>query len=89
MIKLCMMSHIYKFNNTIRKQSAGGPTRLDLTGELADIFMLWWDRTFVNMLADLGLLPELYTRFKDDTTILSDELPPGSMLHNGKLVVNH
>ena len=41
------------------------------------------------MLADLGLYPDLYTRFKDDTTILSDELPPGSMLHNGKLIVNH
>ena len=77
-----MKSHIYKFNIIIRKQSAGGPTGLDMTGKLSDIFMLWWEKTFVKMLADLGLLPELYTRFKDDTTILSDELPPGVEIRN-------
>ena len=39
-----MESHLYIFDNDIKLQHKRGPIGLDLTGTLAQIFMLWWDR---------------------------------------------
>ena len=55
----------------------GGPTGLDLTGLVADVFMLWWDRQFMNILKKLNISLDIYGRFKDDCNILSDLLPKG------------
>ena len=43
LIVTCMSNHMYKFNGERRLQDGEGPTGLDLTGLVADIFMLWWD----------------------------------------------
>ena len=43
----CMKNHVYKFNNTIRIQSEGGPIGLGLTGEVADCTMIKWDKQFL------------------------------------------
>ena len=41
-IKFVMNNHTYTFGNQIRKQSKGGPIGLDLTGAIAQIYMIWW-----------------------------------------------
>ena len=55
-----------------------GEFRLQLTGELADLIMLWWDVEFLGMLENFSVGVGLYTRFKDDIGIiveaLSDEI---------------
>ena len=78
LIVACMENHIYQFNGHYRIQKRGGPTGLDLTGLVADVFMLWWDRQFVNILEKLKISLDIYGRFKDDCNILSDPLPKGA-----------
>ena len=41
---MIMNNHTYKFEEVIRKQKEGGAIGIDLTGEMARIFMCWWDR---------------------------------------------
>ena len=55
-------------------QCKGSATGLDVTGELADLFMLWWDSMFLNVVKKCNLELDIYTRFKDDTGILMDKI---------------
>ena len=59
-----MKNYAYKFNNTIRKQSDGG-----LTCEIADCFMIRWEKQFLKKCKDIGICIMMYSRFKDDTFI--------------------
>lgn len=44
----CMKNHVYKFENKIRKQSEGGHIGLGLTGEVADCFMIQWEKECIH-----------------------------------------
>ena len=79
-----MKSHLYQFKGKVRLQRNGGPTGLDLTGELADLFMLWWDQEFLAILEKLSIDTDVYTRFKDDIDLVCDALPSG-----GKYIKEH
>ena len=39
-----MHNYVYVFDGIIRKQVKGGPIGLDLTGNIAQVFMMWWGR---------------------------------------------
>ena len=65
----CMENHVYKFNNTIRKQSDGGPIGLGLTCEIADCFMIRWEKQFLKKYKDIGICIVMYSRFKGNTFI--------------------
>ena len=84
LILTCMKNHLYQFKGNVRLQKAGGPTGLDLTGELADLFMLWWDQEFLAILEKLSIDTDVYTRFKDDIDLVCDALPSG-----GKYIKEH
>ena len=45
-----MQHHVYSFNDCIHKQAEGGPIGLELSGALARVFMLIWDRKFLKTL---------------------------------------
>ena len=38
-----MKNHVYDFKNELRKQKEGGAIGVDLTGELAKVFMTGYD----------------------------------------------
>ena len=78
---------MYKFNGERRLQEKEGPTGLDLTGLVADIFMLWWDDQYLEKLAELGFTLDLYTRFKDDVNVISEDIQLGTSYINGKVVI--
>ena len=78
LILTCMQNHIYQFNGICRQQAKGGPTGLDLTGLVADIFMLWWDGEFVSQLEHLNIVLDVYGRFKDDCNVITDPISPGT-----------
>ena len=80
LLTLCMDNHCYQFNNTIRVQNKGGPIGLKLTGEIFDCIMIDWDKRVLAELKTIGLIPELYTRFKDDITIVTESLEKGSQI---------
>ena len=61
-----MTNHVYIFNGVPRKQSKGGPIGLSLTGDVAQVFMCWWDRELIERAEEEGIQMLLYTRFVDD-----------------------
>jgi hypothetical protein len=63
---LIMENHMYTFDNKIKLQSRGGPIGLQLTGVLAQLFMVWWDREFEHKMKEIGLRLWMYKRYVDD-----------------------
>ena len=88
-----MKNHIYRFNEKIYLQKEGGPIGLQLTGAIARIFMLWWDREVKerinNAMADIDFQLHMYMRYVDDCNIICTALPTSSRLENGKVVIDH
>ena len=83
-----MNNHVYKFNNKLRIQSRGGPIGLGLTGEIADCFMIKWDKQFLQKCENIGITVTMYSRFKDDIFISALDLEKGTKLVDGKLIVD-
>ena len=67
-------------------QKSGGPIGLALTGEVADCFMLKWDKKFLEKLESLGINPLVYSRLKDDILIAVESLEKGTKFVNGNLI---
>ena len=88
MIIATLENHIYKFGNEIRRQREGGPIGLAITGEIADCYMLNWDKEFLKKMKTLKMDPALYERFKDDITIVLKALEAGTVFKNGILEVD-
>ena len=88
MITVCMKNHVYRFENKLRVQSKGGPIGLGLTGEVADCFMLKWDKKFIQATKDLGISLTFYSRFKDDIFVSAKNLEKGTKFKDGRLVID-
>ena len=88
MIIATLESHVYKFGNEVRRQKIGGPIGLAITGEIADCYMINWDKQFLKKLSSVGISPAIYERFKDDITLLLESLEKGSKYSNGKLIMD-
>ena len=84
----CMDNHLYQFANEVRIQKQGGPIGLKLTGEIADCLMIYWDKKLLTELKAHDIVPEVYSRFKDDIQIAMESLQKGSRLKDGKIVVD-
>ena len=69
-----MFNHTYVFDSTRRKQVGGGAIGLELTGTIAQVFMMWWDRECLSRLHANGIVPNLYKRYVDDVNVVID--PP-------------
>ena len=57
---------MYQMDGKVYKQESGGPIGLEITGVLARLVMLWWDRTFMKKMNSLKLEIWLYKRYVDD-----------------------
>ena len=69
-MEVLMKNHIYEFKEELRKQKEGGAIGIDLTGELAKIYMTWWDKELIKKLGEIGIDPILYKRYVDDIVII-------------------
>ena len=88
MILAGMENHVYRFGHVIRKQTEGGPIGLALTGELAECYMIAWEKKFIKKLETLGINLLLYERFKDDITLMIEVIANGTKFENEKLIVD-
>ena len=88
MLILCMDNNVYQFQNRVRLQKQGGPIGLKLTGEIADCLMIDWDKKLLSKLKEYNIIPEVYTRFKDDIEIVVESLEKGSMLVEEHLIID-
>ena len=50
------------------------PTGLDVTREVSDVYMLWWDETFLELLKSVDVEMDVFARLKDDINNILDEL---------------
>ena len=50
--------------------------------------MMYWDKKLLADLEKLDLVPEIYSRFKDDITIVNENLEKGSKIIEGKIIVD-
>ena len=68
-----MNNHIYTINGTIKKQTKGGPIGLELTGDIAQIYMCWWDREMIRRLQENDIILLIYLRYVDDINFVVDK----------------
>ena len=69
-----MKNHIYDFKKEMRLQKEGGAIGMDITGELAKVFMTWWDKKMIQKLSEENIHPVLYKRYVDDINIAVDKV---------------
>ena len=68
-LKLVMKNHIYVFNNECFKQLNGGAIRVSIAGDVANLFMVWWDKELKIPLTSEQIILPLYSRYVDDGNI--------------------
>ena len=61
-----MTNHVYTVGDDFYLQASGGPIGLTLTGVLARVLMMNWDRRFLKAVKDAGLVIMMYGRYVDD-----------------------
>ena len=72
MIKKTSSLHDYQVDGDIYRQSEGGSIGMDLTGVIADIYMLEWDRKLISAIEERAIGIKIYKRYKDDINLLLD-----------------
>jgi hypothetical protein len=86
-----MSNRTYNFNGETLLQKEGGPIGLELTGAIARVFMLSWDRRFLtrveNMARGFDWKMYMYMRYVDDCNCIGDEIPPGTRIEGDRLVI--
>ena len=71
-VKHIMKTHVYKFGDKIKKQTQGGPIGLELTGDLAQVFMMWYDSQLRSKLEERGIKVLMYQRYVDDINMVME-----------------
>ena len=65
-----------------------GPIGLKLTGVLAQIFMIWWDKEFAARLDEMSIVVTMNKRYLDDINLAVQATPPGMRYKNGQTYVD-
>ncbi|KAJ8028681.1 hypothetical protein HOLleu_30990 [Holothuria leucospilota] len=65
-MKYVLNNHICQYDNQLFKQKEGGAIGVSLAGDVAQTFMIWWDREFKEQLDQRGIKCLLYSRYVDD-----------------------
>ena len=81
-IKFIMKNHVYQFDNKIHNQEEGGPIGVELTGELAQVFMIWWTKQFQDRARNENIQIHLYQRYVDDINLMTN-IPSEINLNGG------
>ena len=66
-LTVLLTTHAYEFAGEIRKQTSGGPIGMEITGVVAQVFMVWWDRRLRERLDAINIQLPLHKRYVDDT----------------------
>ena len=77
-LKVLLETHTYDFAGEIRRQKEGGAIGMEITGVVAQIFMVWWDKQLINKLAEVNIHLDLHERYVDDTNVATEQTPVGA-----------
>ena len=69
-LKIIFNNHIYTFNQKLYRQIKRGAIGVGITVEVANLFMVWWDRQLKSNLLKQGVIIKMYSRYVDDGTIV-------------------
>ena len=59
---------------------------LELTGVLAQLFMVWWDRQMVKKLEENGMESRVYKRYMDDINVIMNASAAGLGFEEGNVI---
>ena len=74
-MKTILKNHIFRFKEEIRKQSSGGAIGVKAAGDIASLFMCWWDKEFLEKVNEILRPLNLYLRYVDDEYIICEVIP--------------
>ena len=83
-----LRTHVYEFAGALKLQKEGGPIGMELTGVIAQVFMVWWDRELRQRLDRINLLPKMHQRYVDDTNLTAIETEVGARYDGTQLQIN-
>ena len=86
-MKHVMKNHTYNYANTIKRQTKGGPIGLDLTGGIAQVYMIWWNDELKRRLVDIGIVLLLKKCYVDDVNYGLHPTPPGARYVDGRIYI--
>ena len=69
-LKVILENHIFVFNKRYYKQTKGGAIGVSIAGDVANLFLVWWDRELKRRLIDENIHIKLYSRYVDDGCIV-------------------
>ena len=62
-------NHIFQFNGKLYKQTEGGAIGVGIAGDVAVLFMIYWDRELLRILKENRIHVRLYSRYMLMTSI--------------------
>ena len=65
-LKYTLNNHICEFNSELFKQQNGGAIGVGVAGDVATLFMVWWDRQLKSQISGI----QMYGRYVDDIDIV-------------------
>ena len=80
-------THTYDFAGEIRRQEEGGAIGMEITGVVAQIFMVWWDRQLVRKLNEVNIQLNLHERYVDDTNAVTKQTPRGARYDGERITI--
>ena len=80
-------THTYDFAGEIRRQKEGGAIGMEITGVVAQIFMVWWDRQLTHKLEEVNIQLNLHERYVDDTNVVTKQTPLGARYDGGRIAI--
>ena len=69
-VETTMRNHVFIFDQEAYHQTEGGAIGVGLAGEVANLFMVWWDRTFIDRVKENEIDLAMYGRYVDDTDVV-------------------
>ena len=87
-LDVILKTHTYKFNGITKVQTSGGPIGMEITGVIAQIFMVWWDERLKQIAEDIGLEIILYERYVDDINVIMKRTEKGQRYEGEELIQN-
>ena len=83
-----LKTHTYDFAGILKRQKEGGPIGLELTGVVAQVFMVWWDRELKRRLDEFAFRMKMHQRYVDDTNVAAKETAIGARYDGERLIAN-
>ncbi len=86
-LKALMEKHVYEFAKELKRQRKGGAIGMELTGVVAQIFMVWWDRQLRSRLEMVDFKLKMHERYVDDSNVLARRTEVGARYDGERVIV--